>query len=154
MAEGNESMFMKFLCGGLTGMTASTLTYPLDLIRTHLSLDVKVDGPKPSIIGTGSHLFKTRGFVGMYAGLGSSLLGIFPYVGIKMATFDILKTAIVLERSDPYFTLKNMTMGAIAGGTSIFATYPTDLIRRRMQMRGQDGIPNYSNFFDCGYKIA
>jgi solute carrier family 25 phosphate transporter 23/24/25/41 len=103
----------------------------------------------------------------MYAGLGSSLLvskvsllihffvqGIFPYVGVKMAAFDVLKTFIKLDRSDPYFTLKNMTMGAIAGGLSIFATYPSDLIRRRMQMRGQDGIPNYSNFFDCGYKIA
>ncbi len=32
----------KLVCGGLTGMTASTLTYPLDLIRTVLG--VKVDG--------------------------------------------------------------------------------------------------------------
>ena len=33
----------KLFCGGLTGMTASTLTYPLDLIRTKLS--IAVDGP-------------------------------------------------------------------------------------------------------------
>ena len=33
----------KLMCGGLTGMTASFLTYPLDLIRTVLS--VKVDNP-------------------------------------------------------------------------------------------------------------
>ena len=30
----------KLLCGGLTGMTASTLTYPLDLIRTVISINV------------------------------------------------------------------------------------------------------------------
>tara|TARA_B110000285_G_C14884837_1_gene495681 strand:- start:138 stop:380 length:243 start_codon:yes stop_codon:yes gene_type:complete len=70
-----------------------------------------------------------------------------------MASFDVLKTFIRLERSDPYFTIKNMAMGATAGGLSIFATYPTDLIRRRMQMRGQGNVPDYSNFFDCGYKI-
>jgi len=28
----------KLICGGLTGMTASTLTYPLDLIRTVLTV--------------------------------------------------------------------------------------------------------------------
>jgi solute carrier family 25 phosphate transporter 23/24/25/41 len=32
----------KLVCGGLTGITASFLTYPLDLIRTVMS--VKVDG--------------------------------------------------------------------------------------------------------------
>jgi solute carrier family 25 phosphate transporter 23/24/25/41 len=53
MPEGSENPFSKFLCGGLTGMTASTLTYPLDLIRTHLSLNVDATGPKPSIIGCG-----------------------------------------------------------------------------------------------------
>lgn len=28
----------KLICGGLTGMTASTLTYPLDLIRSVLTI--------------------------------------------------------------------------------------------------------------------
>ena len=40
MQEQSDSKFMKLMCGGLTGMTASTLTYPLDLIRTRLSLNV------------------------------------------------------------------------------------------------------------------
>jgi solute carrier family 25 phosphate transporter 23/24/25/41 len=40
MTSDKESNLIKLLCGGLTGMTASTLTYPLDLIRTHLSLNV------------------------------------------------------------------------------------------------------------------
>jgi solute carrier family 25 phosphate transporter 23/24/25/41 len=31
----------KLVCGGLTGMTASTITYPLDLIRTKLSIDTQ-----------------------------------------------------------------------------------------------------------------
>ena len=30
--------FSKLVCGGMTGITASTLTYPLDLIRTKLSI--------------------------------------------------------------------------------------------------------------------
>ena len=36
----NSGNFAKLCCGGLTGMTASTLTYPLDLIRTKLSINL------------------------------------------------------------------------------------------------------------------
>ena len=67
----------KLLCGGLTGMTASTLTYPLDLIRTKLA--VIVDNPtaegmkKPSIIGTGVNIYRQGGFFGLYRGLPSTL---------------------------------------------------------------------------------
>lgn len=34
------SFTSKLFCGGLTGMTASTLTYPLDIVRTFLSIQV------------------------------------------------------------------------------------------------------------------
>ena len=38
---GNQTSIRdKFICGGMTGMTASFLTYPLDLIRTKLSINV------------------------------------------------------------------------------------------------------------------
>ena len=30
----------KLLCGGLTGMTASFATYPLDLVKTYLTINV------------------------------------------------------------------------------------------------------------------
>ena len=68
----------------------------------------------------------------MYAGLGSSLISIFPYVGFKMATFDILKTALNVQRSDPNFTMMNVIIGGISGFITIFICYPSDLIRRRM----------------------
>ena len=58
-AGDNSTNFSKLCCGGLTGMTASTLTYPLDLIRTKLSIAVsarptetKTETP-PSIMRTG-----------------------------------------------------------------------------------------------------
>ena len=49
----NSGNMAKLCCGGLTGMTASTLTYPLDLIRTKLSINVADSSVKPSIMGTG-----------------------------------------------------------------------------------------------------
>lgn len=63
----------KLLCGGLTGMTASTLTYPLDLIRTKLSIVVADGSVKPSIWGTGVDIYRQGGFISLYKGLPSTL---------------------------------------------------------------------------------
>ena len=38
------SVLDKLVCGGLTGSTASFLTYPIDLIKTHLCINVENKG--------------------------------------------------------------------------------------------------------------
>lgn len=66
----DASIPAKLVCGGMTGMSASILTYPLDLIRTMLS--VHVDNPnikKPTIFGTGLAIFQRDGMKGLYRGL-------------------------------------------------------------------------------------
>ena len=53
----DASPVSKLICGGMTGMTASLLTYPLDMIRTAISVKVEsVTDAKPSIWGTGRTL--------------------------------------------------------------------------------------------------
>ena len=75
-------------------MTASTLTYPLDLIRTKLSITVADSKIKPTVMGTAKQIVRDHGARGLYKGLGASLIGITPYIGIKMASFDILKSLV------------------------------------------------------------
>ena len=72
--DATTSPMAKLVCGGLTGCTSSTLTYPLDLIRTKLSINVSdAAAKKPTIIGTGVSLYREGGFRGMYRGLPSTL---------------------------------------------------------------------------------
>lgn len=72
------SNLSKLICGGLTGCTASFLTYPLDLIRTLLSIDVGKKGESKivesqSIMGTGRQIVRQHGVLGLYKGLNSTL---------------------------------------------------------------------------------
>ena len=109
----DASIPAKLACGGLTGMTASFLTYPLDLIRTMLSVQVDdVNSKKPTILGTGKQIFQRDGVRGLYRGLPAtlyvrlkkfnlSILGITPYVSFKMASFDILKTYYHIDKNHP-----------------------------------------------------
>ena len=70
-----QSIPAKLFCGGLTGMTASTLTYPLDLIRTVISINVQKEagGKQPGILESGQDIFRKEGFRGLYRGLPATL---------------------------------------------------------------------------------
>jgi solute carrier family 25 phosphate transporter 23/24/25/41 len=82
----DASIPAKLACGGLTGMTASFLTYPLDLIRTMLSVQVDdVNSKKPTILGTGKQIFQRDGVRGLYRGLPATL-----YVRLKKFNLSIL----------------------------------------------------------------
>jgi len=94
---------------------------------------------------------KTEGFFGLYRGLGATLLGIAPYVAINFATFDLLKRRFLPDKNSKYFHVINLSLGATAGGTAATLTYPTDLVRRRMQLQGFQGfdMPRYDSIFGC-----
>jgi hypothetical protein len=71
--RGNEKIQNKvlytFLCGGLTGLSAITLTFPLDVARTRLSINT-INSPVKDvgIFGCLFKLYKSEGFRGLYKG--------------------------------------------------------------------------------------
>lgn len=134
-------------------MTASTLTYPLDLIRTKLTVNVADQVIKPSIRETGASIIRANGVAGLYKGLPTTLAGITPYVAIKMTSFDLLKTNYGVDRRSPYFSITNLLMGGLAGVLAVTITYPTDLLRRTMQLSGTPGYGNYSTVFHATANI-
>ena len=48
----------------------------------------------------------------------------------------------------------NLVLGAVAGMMGVSVSYPTDLLRRHMQLSGTPGYPTYSNMFEAAYKIV
>ena len=69
----------KLGCGFLTALTvrtATTVTYPLDLIRTLLSVSFKnpyLNGHRPSIYKSGRQIYGTDGCKGLYRGLSATI---------------------------------------------------------------------------------
>jgi solute carrier family 25 phosphate transporter 23/24/25/41 len=56
------------------------------------------------------------------------------------------------QSSHIYTTLINLSFGAMSGFTAAALTYPTDLVRRRMQLQGAKGhfdLERYENTMDC-----
>ena len=61
---------MTILAGGMTGMTSSSLVYPLDFVRSLLSVQGGLSKPKYSgIVDCITKVVKSDGVLGLYKGL-------------------------------------------------------------------------------------
>ena len=79
-------------------------------------------------------------------------MGIAPYVAINFTAFNQLKTKFNVDRNTTkYFDIVNLSLGAMAGGLAATITYPTDVVRRRMQLQGTKmlGGLHYTSSYDC-----
>lgn len=130
------------LLGGLVCGTASVgVTYPLDLVRTRLSIQtanlsklaqskIATGDKPPGILELLVKIYKTEGgIIGLYRGVWPTTLGVAPYVAINFAVYEQLNE--YLTSSTP---LTKLLLGATAGGVAQTLTYPMDLLRRRFQV--------------------
>ncbi|CAH8268540.1 unnamed protein product [Arabidopsis lyrata] len=127
-----------FVSGGLAGLTAASATYPLDLVRTRLSAQ------RNSIYYQGvGHAFRTicreEGILGLYKGLGATLLGVGPSLAISFAAYETFKTFWLSHRPNDSNAVVSLGCGSLSGIVSSTATFPLDLVRRRMQLEGAGG---------------
>jgi len=136
--------------GALAGMTSSIFCYPLDLVRSILTVQTSHQKYR-GMVHAMTDIYKTQGVIGLYKGLYPTLLGIAPYIAVNFTAFDLLKKRFLPQKESPYFDLTNLGLGACAGATAVTLTYPTDVVRRRMQLSGFEGldIPKYKGLLDC-----
>ena len=95
------------------------------------------------------------GIMGMYKGLFISNCGIAPFIGIKMASFDMCVGLTIGKGPDAQKNIPkkklvylNLINGAIAGTVAVTLTYPSDLVRRMIQLNGTHGH-DYTGIVDC-----
>ena len=85
------------------------VTYPLDLVRTRLAYDVEGRAPaaaaspatagariaraaaRRGIVGVLAETVRAEGVLGLYRGIGPTMLGILPYAGLKFYVYQSLK---------------------------------------------------------------
>ncbi|KYR00169.1 mitochondrial substrate carrier family protein [Tieghemostelium lacteum] len=133
----NNTPLNNFIAGSSAGGIAVLCTYPLDLLRARLAIEVQDQYTRIH------HLFRDTiakdGFKGAYRGIQPTLIGILPYGGISFSTFEYLKKYAPYNCKDEKGQLipsYKLMAGGIAGGLAQTASYPFDVVRRRMQTHG------------------
>uniref|UniRef100_A0A8C6T3P1 Solute carrier family 25 member 42 n=1 Tax=Neogobius melanostomus TaxID=47308 RepID=A0A8C6T3P1_9GOBI len=126
--------FPRFLAGSLAGTTAAMLTYPLDLVRARMAVTAKE--MYCNILHVFIRISQEEGVRILYRGFSPTILGVIPYAGITFFTYETLKKKT--RRSQPY-PYERLAFGACAGLIGQSASYPLDIVRRRMQTAGVTG---------------
>ncbi|KAH8083799.1 mitochondrial carrier [Cristinia sonorae] len=166
--------------GALAGITSVCTTYPLDLVRSRLSIataSIPFSSPspvpstsaaKPSLAsafhtssvasspaarGVAATFTKAEltmwgmtlkvmreegGVRALYRGLVPTAMGVAPYVGLNFAAYETLRGIITPPGKSS--VARKLTCGALAGSISQTLTYPFDVLRRKMQVRGMNTL--------------
>ncbi|KAI8601833.1 mitochondrial carrier domain-containing protein [Dissophora ornata] len=123
------------LAGGIAGTAAKTAIAPLDRVKILFQASnpqfEKYAGTWTGVFKAGRDIQKTGGIRGLFQGNSATVLRIFPYAAIKFMAYEQYRSLLMPTRKDetPY---KKLVAGSMAGVTSVFFTYPLDLIRVRL----------------------
>ncbi|KYK58050.1 hypothetical protein DCS_05063 [Drechmeria coniospora] len=138
----------RLVCGGVAGITSVFLTYPLDIVRTRLSIQTASfaelgDKPKklPGMWQTMSHMMKTEGGVSaIYRGIIPTVAGVAPYVGLNFMVYESVRKYLTPEGDRHPSAARRLLAGAISGAVAQTCTYPFDVLRRRFQINTMSGM--------------
>ncbi|KAL6690254.1 mitochondrial carrier [Trichoderma pleuroticola] len=142
------SPFSRLVCGGLAGITSVVFTYPLDIVRTRLSiqsasfaeLGARPD-KLPGMWATLVSMYKTEGGMSaLYRGIVPTVAGVAPYVGLNFMVYESIRQALTPEGEQNPSALRKLLAGAISGAVAQTCTYPFDVLRRRFQINTMSGM--------------
>lgn len=145
--KGASKDIINFCSGALAGMVAMSSIYPLENIRSRLSLQTNKAEYKNIV-----DVFKKTPIRHLYYGLNMSLIGFVPYNALNFMFYNKYKSLGQFSSIDKQYV--NLICGGLSGLSAVTITYPTDLIRRRLQIQGfSEHVPKYNGIIDCITKI-
>ncbi|KAE9615027.1 hypothetical protein Lal_00048154 [Lupinus albus] len=136
--KASSDLCVHFVGGGLAGITAATSTYPLDLVRTRLAAQRNVIYYR-GIWHALQTIVKEEGVLGLYKGLGTTLMTVGPSIAISFSVYETLRSFWKSHRSDDSAVVVSLACGSLSGIASSTTTFPLDLVRRRKQLEGACG---------------
>ncbi|PCD31489.1 hypothetical protein FGRA07_10032 [Fusarium graminearum] len=142
------SPLTRLVCGGLAGITSVFLTYPLDIVRTRLSIQSASFAelgakPKklPGMWTTLMQMYKTEGGMSaLYRGIVPTVAGVAPYVGLNFMVYESVRKYLTPEGEQNPSATRKLLAGAISGAVAQTCTYPFDVLRRRFQINTMSGM--------------
>ncbi|KAI0477360.1 mitochondrial carrier domain-containing protein [Xylariaceae sp. FL0804] len=148
---------LPFINGGLSGMVATAVIQPVDMIKVRLQLagEGVATGPKPTPLSVTREILAQGRVRDLYTGLSAGLLRQAVYTTARLGFFDTFMkklTERAQKQGKPIGFAERAGAGLAAGGLAAFIGNPADLSLIRMQA---DGLKppgqraNYRSVFDA-----
>uniref|UniRef100_H3DCX0 Solute carrier family 25 member 24 n=1 Tax=Tetraodon nigroviridis TaxID=99883 RepID=H3DCX0_TETNG len=125
----------RFLAGSLAGATAQTAIYPMEVLKTRLTL--RKTGQYSGMFDCAKKILREEGVKAFYKGYVPNLVGIIPYARhIDLAVYESLKGAWLSYHPKDSANPGVMVLvgcGTVSSTCGQLASYPLALVRTRMQ---------------------
>ncbi|GKT34815.1 putative multi-domain containing protein [Aduncisulcus paluster] len=152
--NGELNNIRRLVAGACAGVTAVMCTYPLDAVKTRLTIQDKSNPKYSGVINAFTTIAKEEGIGAFFAGLPTTIFGAIPYEGGQFMMYEFIKAEWAKRFDRPMSVWENLLAGCAAGAFAQSISYPFDTVRKRMQAQGKSGDQYYSGMLDCFVKMA
>lgn len=149
----------RIFCGFLSGICASFIANPTDLIKVRMQGEMKQSNSQrqyKGILSTFSKIHKNEGLKGLYRGAGICAARGGIISACELATYDHIKTFVIQNGHMKDGILAHFCSSFIAGGISAVCSMPLDVVKSRVMnqpvLNGKGTL--YSSGYDCFVKTV
>ncbi|KAK7384726.1 hypothetical protein VNO78_30427 [Psophocarpus tetragonolobus] len=131
------------IAGACAGVSSTILTYPLELLKTRLTIQ---RGVYVGLLDAFLKIVREEGAGELYRGLTPSLIGVIPYSATNYFAYDTLRKAYrKIFKTEKIGNIETLLIGSAAGAISSSATFPLEVARKHMQVGALSGRQIYKN---------
>ncbi|KAF0925910.1 hypothetical protein E2562_018713 [Oryza meyeriana var. granulata] len=131
------------VAGAFAGVSSTLCTYPLELIKTRLTIQ---RGVYDNFLHAFVKIVREEGPTELYRGLTPSLIGVVPYAATNYFAYDTLKKVYKkMFKTNEIGNVPTLLIGSAAGAISSTATFPLEVARKHLQVGAVGGRKVYKN---------
>ncbi|KAG5715572.1 hypothetical protein E4T56_gene17998 [Termitomyces sp. T112] len=158
-----ETNARRFLAGAISGTMSVFVTYPLDVIRVRMAFQTKAPNhhgrsTHPTFTQAYKQIYNEHStpsrspatvnarpylelfpILKFYRGFSVTLAGMIPYAGVSFLCWGFLRSRFLPPDKTghrPPTPIADLSIGALSGLIAQTASYPFEIVRRRMQVGG------------------
>ncbi|XP_061756243.1 solute carrier family 25 member 43 [Nerophis ophidion] len=147
------------VAGGVAGVAAAFLTYPLEVAETRLMVQNRRQPTYVGVLHTMSKVQRAEGLPALYRGFSLTVLGAFPF---SLGCYAIYMNVDKLWQEHPsrFSPLQNFLNGCLAAGVAQTLSYPFETVKRKMQAQSSclphfGGVDvHFSGVTDCFVQVV
>ncbi|KAK0140122.1 Solute carrier family 25 member 43 [Merluccius polli] len=129
---GYVSQWRAIFAGGIAGIAAALVTYPLEVAETRLIVQNCREPTYMGVLHTLGNVYRSEGLLALYRGFSLTVLGAFPF---SIGCYAVYMNLDRLWQEPPFRfnSLQNFINGCLAAGVAQTLSYPFDTVKRKMQ---------------------
>ncbi|KAG6866418.1 hypothetical protein C0991_004703 [Blastosporella zonata] len=153
-----ETNARRFLAGAISGTLSVFVTYPLDVIRVRMAFQTRSPSQRaPTFTHAYKQIYNEHTttlssptakagqylerfpILKFYRGFSVTVAGMIPYAGVSFLCWGFLRSHFLPPNETghrPPTPLADLAIGAVSGLIAQTASYPFEIVRRRMQVGG------------------